>query len=893
MSSEVSDAEKELLEQYAKDLGVGVVNLGRENTLFPVNSFTLSSTFELNSLTGDLQSVLWNPRQYGIHVKNDDLKISLREDDGTLHTTTIQNIFNEAGWHDVQVVLDAEVGSLIIWLDGAVVFSGSGEHVALTSSIYSDVKAGGWRNGRFELDGQVASVTIADEALEIDGSQSLFDRMTLVSESDLRETFTSLKDSPEPVVVGTIEDPDAENSNPPTIGNTVIDDAPTQKEADATLPMEDEKLPFENSNDDVEIAGISVGAVGEDGYLAADNIMNEEDTDVNAGAFLAADEQVKMEMGTAGVPIDLALSRDYELIFKTLSDAGINAFLPLTIYQEIPEIKSLHLEADFFPPPFGSATTELYDLARQYGIKIAFSADIMYPVGTEIPSADADPLMAIIAMGGRDIIHSVINYDEPVYNGLDPAFSQAVYEHVKSIDSTLNVQQIHAPVGEEADQSAYLQSVLDHAEWADTVGFDVYPVGAHSGAKSPHSGGQILEPAEALKDYVSWLDINLADKEHVMVLQAFEIADLYSTEKLGTFSAEERAMSREPTEFEMYAMLEAVSGVDSVFWFGPSFQAAQSASTWQGVLTVSEMAMKGTAYPQLGELIDIDSSPDIVNENAGEGSPTGIQLAVQDSDAIDAVTYVLDDDRFFVDELGIVRVAEDAFLDFEVESSISFTATARSADGSESKTQLTLQLNDVADVMSGTSSSDYLVGGEGADEIRAYEGDDLIGGFGGDDLIFAGDGADVIYGGSGNDTISGGSGKDAMVGEAGNDELYGDGGNDYLAGGDGDDIIAGGDGQDELLGDAGDDRLSGNLGDDALMGGEGRDTFVFAAGDGTDYIVDFDVRQDHLQFQGEISFSDLTISGTLDHTQITYGDDSIILLGVTDSLREDIDIMFG
>ena len=88
-----------------------------------------------------------------------------------------------------------------------------------------------------------------------------------------------------------------------------------------------------------------------------------------------------------------------------------------------------------------------------------------------------------------------------------------------------------------------------------------------------------------------------------------------------------------------------------------------------------------------------------------------------------------------------------------------------------------------------------------------------------------------ISGGTKNDTISGGAGNDSIIGNAGNDSLMGNAGNDKIWGGAGNDILIGG---------AGNDSLWGNAGNDTLYGGDGTDVFTFLAGQGTDYVMDYE-----------------------------------------------------
>lgn len=134
---------------------------------------------------------------------------------------------------------------------------------------------------------------------------------------------------------------------------------------------------------------------------------------------------------------------------------------------------------------------------------------------------------------------------------------------------------------------------------------------------------------------------------------------------------------------------------------------------------------------------------------------------------------------------------------------------------------------------------------------------------------------EMFDGTSANDILTGSHWGDRLNGGAGSDVIYGRDGDDDLHGDAGDDVLYGHSGQDRLVGGAGRDRLFGGQGSDVLEGGsetdhlwpddtlldygaclhlEGLsfqvshrheldtavDTFLFLAGDGTDYIHEFD-----------------------------------------------------
>ncbi|TDL90485.1 calcium-binding protein [Meridianimarinicoccus aquatilis] len=147
--------------------------------------------------------------------------------------------------------------------------------------------------------------------------------------------------------------------------------------------------------------------------------------------------------------------------------------------------------------------------------------------------------------------------------------------------------------------------------------------------------------------------------------------------------------------------------------------------------------------------------------------------------------------------------------------------------------------------------NDTLRGGEGNDEIHGNEGDDDLNGGSGDDSLYGDQGNDIVAGANGDDAIFGGAGNDKLRGEAGNDAISGGFGQDYLDGGTGNDTLNGGDAADKLVGGTGSDVIEGGSGDDQLWGGNwsadgDADTFVFKAGDGKDFVHDFEADLDIL-----------------------------------------------
>ncbi|SFK71839.1 calcium-binding protein [Falsiroseomonas stagni] len=205
------------------------------------------------------------------------------------------------------------------------------------------------------------------------------------------------------------------------------------------------------------------------------------------------------------------------------------------------------------------------------------------------------------------------------------------------------------------------------------------------------------------------------------------------------------------------------------------------------------------------------------------------------------------------------------------------------------------------DVLLGNDGNDLLLGGDGDDQLRGHAGSDILTtGLGVDRVYIAkGDGQDrvtdftlgtdkvvlsgitaadvtakvaVVSGIAGLQlTLSDGTslfleGLSAVTAKqlglsgsfaAGSTALpattatvLGTAGDDWLKGGTGADYLQGGAGSDDLQGLGGNDVLRGGLGDDGLTGGAGADLFVFAKGDGQDWVVDFARGTDRLRLEG-------------------------------------------
>ena len=161
----------------------------------------------------------------------------------------------------------------------------------------------------------------------------------------------------------------------------------------------------------------------------------------------------------------------------------------------------------------------------------------------------------------------------------------------------------------------------------------------------------------------------------------------------------------------------------------------------------------------------------------------------------------------------------------------------------------------ITQILLGTEAGETIAGDSNNTEIFGYGGDDILRGEGTRVSGNSDGGDDIIHGGDGNDRIGG---------KGGNDELYGDEGDDSIWGDDGDDLIRGGAGNDILIGDN-------------FSGGVGADTFILAAGEGTDTIIDFEVGIDLIAL-ADLTVSDLSINSIGNDTEISFNGEILAIL---------------
>ncbi|MDI1229113.1 MAG: calcium-binding protein [bacterium] len=225
----------------------------------------------------------------------------------------------------------------------------------------------------------------------------------------------------------------------------------------------------------------------------------------------------------------------------------------------------------------------------------------------------------------------------------------------------------------------------------------------------------------------------------------------------------------------------------------------------------------------------IDTSADIVSENAGEGTDTVL------ADLAAADTYVLTAD---VENLTLIGT--------------------NAAHGTG---------NTLDNVLTGNSAANTLISGVGNDTLNGGLGADALIGGTGDDFYVVDNAGDTITElvGEGTDTVSSnttftlsGNLENLVLTGAANINGTGDTGNNVITGNTGINVLTGNDGSDTLDGGTGADTMIGGLGDDTFYVDNINDVVVEGAGGGSgnDTVITFATTT----LSGNIE--NLTLSGT-------------------------------
>jgi serralysin len=257
-------------------------------------------------------------------------------------------------------------------------------------------------------------------------------------------------------------------------------------------------------------------------------------------------------------------------------------------------------------------------------------------------------------------------------------------------------------------------------------------------------------------------------------------------------------------DFGDVSELTAQVGANTVITFS-----AGNTLTLQNVtvatLTAANFVFNGVSMPVNLAPTAIVLSGTSVAENAA-GAAIG-SVSVADPNGDTTFTFTLSDARFQVTGAAgayQLKLANGTSLDFETESQINLTITAKDAGGLSIEKTFIVSVTDKSGVtITGTSGADTING------TRTVSGQGFVSGEN-----------DTVFGGNGNDTISALGGNDTLNGNAGNDVLNGDDGNDILTGGAGTDTYNGGNGNDTFAVSGTNDQA------DIFNGGAGTDTIL-------------------------------------------------------------------
>lgn len=300
-----------------------------------------------------------------------------------------------------------------------------------------------------------------------------------------------------------------------------------------------------------------------------------------------------MTIGAAGIPPYEGMHPDYKQIFAELAHAGITTFFPFFAYQEIPQPLTYGHETDFLSPC--TVNGPAYQAMREYHIHLLIPGTLLYAQG--FPPLASDPLKALIACAGRAQVAGVYSIDEPVNaeQSMPDAYQlvRTLYQRVKMIDPTLPVVMVQAPFVAKANGifnsstsseiETYLNKVQQFNQYADVIGFDIYPLLPSSLPQqlvTPYHTDPGLDYRVILNDYLRWLHDHADSKPYMLVLQAFSF----------NWEEAQSGPERMPTAQELHTMacLAYHGGVSQLNWYGQSFQQKPEAGLWEKVLQVSK-----------------------------------------------------------------------------------------------------------------------------------------------------------------------------------------------------------------------------------------------------------------------------------------------------------------
>jgi hypothetical protein len=306
-----------------------------------------------------------------------------------------------------------------------------------------------------------------------------------------------------------------------------------------------------------------------------------------------------MDFLIAGAPRPLVSQGNFTKLFALMRQSGITGFFPTFQYQEIPEPKSFGFESDFLPPC--SSNDASLRALRDADVKLVVPGELLYPDSSNLPfdNPELDPLKQLIACVGRNSIYAITNYDEAAYHERPLIDVQRFYQHVKTVDASIPVLMVHGPLvmdqplfSSPSKRKQYLNNVVSFSQYADVVGFDVYPFpDLVAKLATPLSKGEVVSSENAVAEYLQWMSEALPEKRKLMVFQGFAYTDMYEFDFLKeTVSIALRNIIRPPDTTEIENMLSVAkkNDVEMIIWWGQGSLRDVSQAPWPDILRFSK-----------------------------------------------------------------------------------------------------------------------------------------------------------------------------------------------------------------------------------------------------------------------------------------------------------------